>query len=760
VARCVLVAGVLALCDLANAGTVGTAAPDGTVRAQEPPYAATTDGKEIAASATAIRQRMLEAATDSSLAVLPTVIEALKHKDTEVRRLAVRVVGGVSWPEARALLVQSVADPAPTVRAEAAHALVRVASRTGDDTSALNVILAQLEIESHPFAQGMLAFAVARLPLRDAASVRRVERGIVTRLAPAAGAQPRSARVPPAERVRFASPLTLLGALRGLEALARRHAATAPLEEPTIALLRELSSAWRSAVARAEGGPTAEAAARLRRLSLSALTAAGAADPHTISLAFGDADDQVRVMAAAAAATTPADRKLIERAVRDQAPAVRAAILRALQAGAHPEACSYVGLLLRDPDVHVAVTAIDLAGERCAGTPATGPLNAIAAQLAPPPLPDVGGDTAGGMNTGASAFGVVRRGMRPATWQAAAHALVALARVAPADALARIDTFAGDSRAQVRVYAARAAALLRSTDLLRRLARDDHDLVRGAAIAGLDETVGHDADDEYIEALGRSDSRLIAAAARALEGTPRREAAVPALLDALAGEPARASPSVRLALLDRLAELGSSASAARLETGLRDRDARVATRVAAVLQGWSGVPHRRAPQAQPAKTEAPSPSDLDVMSTARFTVRVKDVGRFEIKLLPSDSPLAAWQFYQRAREGAFDGLSVDRVFPQVVTLRGGGRIFDSRAVPAREAGLQSNLRGTFSIPVEASDDEPLVINRLDNMAADDTHVVVAHTERGADVLDAVIEGDIIERIETSSGRRDGEVDLK
>ena len=116
--------------------------------------------------------------------------------------------------------------------------------------------------------RGALAEAVGRLPYKDAQGVRQAERAIVGALKPSKppGPEPSPARDVPAEKLEFASPATLLGGLRGLEAFARAHAKTATLEPATITLLEELAVAWRSAVARAEGGPTAEAAARLRRL--------------------------------------------------------------------------------------------------------------------------------------------------------------------------------------------------------------------------------------------------------------------------------------------------------------------------------------------------------------------------------------------------------------------------------------------------------------------------------------------------------------
>ena len=67
------------------------------------------------------------------------------------------------------------------------------------------------------------------------------------------------------------------------------------------------------------------------------------------------------------------------------------------------------------------------------------------------------------------------------------------------------------------MYAARAAAAARDADWLTRLARDERDNVREAAVAGLKTVSGHDADGLYLEALERADYQLVMTAAHALE---------------------------------------------------------------------------------------------------------------------------------------------------------------------------------------------------------------------------------------------------
>ena len=115
------------------------------------------------------------------------------------------------------------------------------------------------------------------------------------------------------------------------------------------------------------------------------------------------------------------------------------------------------------------------------------------------------------------------------SWHAAAHGLLALARVRPEDARARLPRLAAHSQWQLRQYAARAAAVLGDTTRLRALARDPNDNVKESAIEGLSRLVGHGADDVYIEALGSDGAQAVRVAALALKGSPRTDAAPAAM---------------------------------------------------------------------------------------------------------------------------------------------------------------------------------------------------------------------------------------
>jgi len=451
----------------------------------ESPQAERVD--DSARSPAAHRQRLLaiEREGDSGPAALESIGEALKNKDTETRRLAVRTLGRLGRGSLTGVISQSLADPAPVVRVEAAQALVSSVRAGGDAALATNLLLAQLETESHPLTRGLFALALGRLRQPDASTAARVEQAIVAATRGTAGSATERSKATPAERLRFSAPLTLLGALRGLESFTRSNTDVAKVSPNTIDALRELVVAWRSAVSRAEGGPTADAAARLRRLALQALITLRAADSVTLSTAFGDGDEQVRRLAGMAAAESePLDVKLFDRAIRDQSPMVRASALAALVARRAPETCGYVALAIQDPEPSVVIEALDAAAETCAGQRG---LVATIAAMANRLAPAQSARGTSGSNLGEPAIGLSFRSTRRAPWQVATRALIALSSLAPDDARERVKGASNDSRVGVRRAVVTAAHRLRDIDLLRTLAADSDPSVGVAAAAALRE---------------------------------------------------------------------------------------------------------------------------------------------------------------------------------------------------------------------------------------------------------------------------------
>jgi cyclophilin family peptidyl-prolyl cis-trans isomerase len=338
-------------------------------------------------------------------------------------------------------------------------------------------------------------------------------------------------------------------------------------------------------------------------------------------------------------------------------------------------------------------------------------------------------------------------------WHRAAHALVSLARVAPEEASALLPRFEGSAAWPVRVYGARAAERLRDTATLRRLANDERDNVREAAVAGLKTVAVHDADSVYLDALGRLDYQLVMTAANALIGTPRRTEAAAALAAALSrvtAERRETSRDARLALLARIGELGQASDGPALAPYLSDFDPRVAAEAARVIGALTG----RAPAASPRPLphEPPRLADVERLRDARAVVRVAGRGSFEIGLLVDEAPASIARFVALAKAGYYNGLTFHRVVPNFIVQGGspGANEFVGDGPFMRdEIGLEPHVRGAASISTRGRDtgDAQVWFNLVDNPRLDHDYTVFGRVVAGAEVLDRILECDVIERVD-------------
>jgi cyclophilin family peptidyl-prolyl cis-trans isomerase len=331
---------------------------------------------------------------------------------------------------------------------------------------------------------------------------------------------------------------------------------------------------------------------------------------------------------------------------------------------------------------------------------------------------------------------------------------VALARVSREEATKRLPVFAEHADWHVRVYAAQAATVLGAAARLERLAGDTDDNVRHAALEGLRTLRKHEAGAIYVDALGRRDYQLVLLAAQALEGSPNPTTAAPALLSAfqrITAEKRDTSRDTRLALLVRLRELGSPAQAVALRSCLTDWDAVVAAECATTVRSLARTPTAAAAAPSIPRTAAPStPAASLPPANARLTMR--SGGAIEVRLFTDDAPATTARFIQLARQGYYNGLSFWRVVPGFV-LQGGSPGSNEYAgdgpFMADEIGLRGNTRGTIGLSTRGRNtgDAQFFVNLLDNPRLDHDFTVFGEITSGIDVADAVLEGDVIERVD-------------
>ena len=661
------------------------------------------------AAAQSLQERMLQAedarpATEAGLAPL---MEGLKGNG---RRTAIRAIGRLERPEMIPLIAPALNDGVG-IRAEAANALAQMARTPAAVVEVQKLLLERAATDAtlntwEPW--GEIAAALGRLPYDTAEQVQATEAVLLTGL-------------PAPDSMNDVDTAALIGSARGLESLARtvRAKKLPALGERTWDLLRWAATAQRP--------PADPRSALTRRLAMAALVTGNQATTSVIERGLNDADAEVRRFAAAATAT---DARLDERdrvikiALADKEPRVRFEALRAWGRHYQKTSCAPIRAALKDPNPHVMLQAIDQLATPCpAAESPVGELTAIA----------------GGLNNA------------PRTWHAPAHAIVSLARVDPDAARKLLPQFIAHPTWQVRMYAARAAGILGMIRELDALWADANDNVKEAALTAMIERKAANTVTAAIASLSRPDYQLILTAVRALEDKSTAPQATQPLITALGRitkEHKDTSRDPRMAILNRLQAYGDTSQAMHLEGYLKDFDPAIARKAAEILTAWTGKPRTAAPQPlTPPGVTAAMVTNLRGKSL-RFHMQGR--GYFDIALDVDAAPLTAIRIARRAGEGYYNGLTFHRVAPNFV-IQGGspganeymGEHFYMRDEP----GI--HLRGTVGISTRGRDtgDAQIFVNLIDSPRLDHIYTVFGTVISGMDVVDATLEGDVIERVE-------------
>lgn len=660
------------------------------------------------------RQAMLVAednrvVTDAALAPLTA---ALASRDPVLAARAIQAFGRLENAKVIPRLLPFLADSRPTVRAATAFALGQIGQDTAAVPAVAPLLVDRLSEEPDPAVVGALARAVARLPYRN------VDRATGARAALLAVA----ARTLPAEHT--------VEVARALESFARLNGRLAGPSPELIKQLRAFA---------VYAAPDAEAAGKVRRAATAALVRIAEPDDALLVRMAGDPADEVRRLAVVWAGDSvdiETRREYLAGALIDRSAAVRLEAVRVWARRFQASDCQPLIRALRDRAVAVALEAIDHFAPDCP--------NAVAVGETLWQLVD-------------SLVGAQRNDFTGiAAWHRGAHALLAMARLDPPRAKAVLSRAGASATWQVRMYAARAAAVVGDPERLITLSDDPNDNVREAAVRGLIKVRGHGADSVYRAALARPDYQLVIAAAEALAGTPERSRAAAALQTALArisAERKETSRDPRLAILDRLAEIGGIDDTLGLEPLLTDFDPVVAHRAAGLLSTLSGRTRTAAPRPLPAPVL--DQEAIDRLRGTRLRVTMSPTaggGHFDIILYPDLAPATVARLVTRAEQGYYDGLTFHRVVPNFV-IQGGSPRANEYAGDSRylrdEISALSHERGTVGMSTRGRDtgDAQLFVNLIDNLRLDFNYTVWGRVVAGLDVVDSILEGDVIDRID-------------
>ncbi len=676
-----------------------------------------------------------EDARTSNADSLRILTGALDSPDSDVRASGARALGRFERIEFIDVLAAHVGDPSPRVREEVFNALAQIAhgQRRGASARVVeqvrDLLVPALSRERDPAVRGTIARSLGRIAGADS-SGERIRQAL-------AGLRHAGGLLASPAHVDDADPTELFGVLHASYNLARttRPPPNRPTHVPDAVDLHLLRYGRGGAAKRASD----DAAVRIRRLTMLTLNAAVVRADSTAALALADPDVQMRrlaVLAAPNVVDAGARRRLLVRALADSHFLVRMEAVRAWRRFL-PSDCRPVAAAAHDAAPHVALAAIDALG----GCEPSDEVRSVLASLVRPAPRQA--DRVSGR----------------ASWHTHAHAVVSLARVDAPAARQIVRDAVAHPIWQVRMYAARAAAVLRDTAVLWRLSDDAKGGVREAAIQGLSTVVGHAADSIFVQALASSEYHVVLAAANALRGTRAPGVVLPALLRTLVrltstGEDNSRDP--RAAVLQRIGELGDRSSESVVERYLTDFDPAIAQQAAEIVTRWTG--RSVAPAAvriervssELARVATGSPIDLRITMAA-----ASGGGRFVVRLRTEAAPATAQRLIELAERGYYDGLSFHRVEPAFV-IQGGSpgatEYIGNSPFMRDEVDLASHVYGTVGISTRGRDtgDAQIFVNLADNFRLDHDYTVAGTVTEGMSVVDGILEGDVIERVTVTS----------
>lgn len=212
---------------------------------------------------------------------------------------------------------------------------------------------------------------------------------------------------------------------------------------------------------------------------------------------------------------------------------------------------------------------------------------------------------------------------------------------------------------------------------------------------------------------------------------------------------------LRLYAVKAAAQLNARETLQKLARDGDEAVAEEASRQLARVAGGDEMAPRAAAVPRKPPASVLTAADLKRLAGARARITVRGLGSFELALLTLEAPATVLRFARLAESGYYDGLTFDRVLANFVVqtrppaARASSEPDADPIYPRDELSAWPEVRGALGLLSDGKQpgDARLFLDLVDNPRFDYQYTVFAQTVNGFDVLDAVLEGDVIDAIE-------------
>ena len=147
-----------------------------------------------------------------------------------------------------------------------------------------------------------------------------------------------------------------------------------------------------------------------------------------------------------------------------------------------------------------------------------------------------------------------------------------------------------------------------------------------------------------------------------------------------------------------------------------------------------------------------SAGELRRLAAPRARITIRDLGRFDVALFTSEAPATVLRFASLAESGYYNGLTFHRVVPNFV-VQGGSPAANEYVGLSEfmrdEVGLWPHVRGALGLSTRGRDtgDAQFFIDLVDNPRFDHEYTVFGQILNGIEIVERILEGDVIDRVE-------------